>query len=259
MNYKKLLVGAMAFSLIAVSAGCEDNKKSNGNSENFLSEDNNPKLSYEQNEKMTDSEAVPDPPVPAEATDPNTVSFDDEDFSFASVITDDETSARGELSIAEFQGNKMLKYTDLGETFENGLIQKIRIDVKNLLSPENIEKVYCIEFDVYADAVSDKLETEDGSFVKAPGWIGGGGGTVVADEKTWYNFGEFGGEEYFYEMSGPCHVVFKFLLAASGKKWSAEMSEPNFLIMRWGLQNDSNLYIDNITFYDSEGNSLPLL
>ena len=45
MNYKKLLVGAMAFSLIAVSAGCEDNKKSNGNSENFLSEDNNPKLS----------------------------------------------------------------------------------------------------------------------------------------------------------------------------------------------------------------------
>ena len=142
MNYKKLLVGAMAFSLIAVSAGCEDNKKSNGNSESFLSEDNNPKLSYEQNEKMTDSEAVPDPPVPAEATDTNTVSFDDEDFSFALVITDDETSARGELSIAEFQGNKMLKYTDLGETFENGLVQKIRIDVKNLLSPENIEKVF---------------------------------------------------------------------------------------------------------------------
>ncbi|MBQ2264814.1 MAG: hypothetical protein II341_05345 [Oscillospiraceae bacterium] len=32
----------------------------------------------------------------------------------------------------------------------------------------------------------------------------------------------------------------------------------NFLIMRWGIQNLSSMYIDNITFYDADGNSIPL-
>ena len=36
------------------------------------------------------------------------------------------------------------------------------------------------------------------------------------------------------------------------------MEEVGLQIMRWGLQNVTSTYIDNITFYDEEGNSIPL-
>lgn len=34
------------------------------------------------------------------------------------------------------------------------------------------------------------------------------------------------------------------------------MTEPYFQVMRWGMGNISDLYIDNITFYDADGNSI---
>ena len=36
------------------------------------------------------------------------------------------------------------------------------------------------------------------------------------------------------------------------------MEDANFLIMRWGLANESDMMIDNIVFYDADGNSIPL-
>ncbi|MCD7890422.1 MAG: hypothetical protein LUG26_01185 [Ruminococcus sp.] len=153
----------------------------------------------------------------------------------------------------------MLKFTDSGNVELSERVQKIRINAIPLIGAENLDKVSKIEFDVYADSTAELLENEDGELVKAPGWIGGGGGTVTVDDDKWYDFSEFSGGEYNFEMSGAVHVQFKFLLAASGQKWSAEMEDANFLIMRWGLQNESNMYIDNIVFYDEDGNSIPLV
>lgn len=65
--------------------------------------------------------------------------------------------------------------------------------------------------------------------------------------------------EYNFDMSGAVHAEFKFLLSASGLCWSSEMEDANFLIMRWGSENDSNLYIDNIVFYEENGESIPLI
>ena len=93
-----------------------------------------------------------------------------------------------------------------------------------------------------------------------PGWIGGGGGTNCADDK-WYGFADFSAvniNEFALERSDLYHVEFKFLLADSGKKWTADMEDPNFIIMRWGVQNLSDLYLDNIIFYDQEGNAIPV-
>lgn len=232
MKYNKLWASALVFAMLAVSTGCDDSSSE--------SED-------------------PAAPVPVEASDENAVTFDDGDFSFAEVICDDETSAEGELSVVEVQGNKMLKFTDSGNVAMEERVQKVRINAVSLIGAENLEKVNKIEFDVYADAESDLLVNEDGENVKAPGWIGGGGGTVTADGETWYDFGEFAGGEYNFDMSGAVHAEFKFLLAAGGQKWSAEMEDANFLVMRWGIQNESNLYIDNIVFYDEDGNSIPLI
>ncbi len=197
------------------------------------------------------------PPVPVESTDENSVTFDDGNFSFASIEEGDD-SAVGKLSVEEVQGNKMLKFTDDGNSMENKSVQKISINTKKLLGEDNLEKVRKIEFDLYADATDNLLVTENGDNVKAAGWIGGGGGMVDYSEK-WYDFAEYSFGEYEFDFSGACHIVFEFLLADTGKKWSAGMKDDaHFIIMRWGLQNKSNTYIDNITFYDADGNSIPL-
>ncbi|MDE6775092.1 MAG: hypothetical protein K2J37_02115, partial [Ruminococcus sp.] len=132
------------------------------------------------------------PPAPAECDDPNAVTFDNDDFSFAVPLLDDKDSAQGELSVVEVQGNKMLKFTDSGTNFADDTVQKILFDGAKLLSAENLAKVRSIEMDVYADATAEELKNEDGSMVKAPGWIGGGGGANLPGDK-WYKFGEWEG------------------------------------------------------------------
>lgn len=196
-------------------------------------------------------------PSPAECDDPNAITFDDDDFFFASIDKTGKDHADGELIIVEIQGNKMLKFNDDGTNFSDGTVQKIKIDAARLLSPESLKKVRSIEMDVYADATSDQLITKNGKRIKAPGWIGGGGGASISEDK-WYKFGDWEGGEYNYERSGAVHIELKFLLAVSGQCWNGESDESNFLIMRWGSQNEGNFYIDNIIFYDENKNSLPI-
>lgn len=263
MDNKKFIAGALVFSMLAAAYGCSDDDKSDSSaadSSPVSSADN--EVSKEDNTAAEETTEELVPPSPAEASDPNTVTFDDGDFSFASVVekndADNADVALGELSIVEVQGNKMLKFTDDETVPLDGKVQKVIINAAALIGTENLEKVRSIEFDVYAEATADNLKTDDADNVRAPGWIGGGGGTVVDGDK-WFDFGEYSGGEYNFEMSGAVHAEFKFLLAAAGQKWTSEMEDANFLVMRWGIANQSNLLIDNIVFYDEDGNSIPLL
>ena len=270
MDYKHLIAGALAFSLAACAAGCSDKSSSSGSSSETTtstSADTTTASSETTTENTTGtSEATtekPEPPKPTEASDPNTITFDDGDFSFAEPIIVDTDSAKGTLSVVEVQGNKMLKFTDDMTAPQHEKVQKIAIHAASLVAPENIGKVRSIEFDVYADALEANYQNLAGEFIQVPGTICCGGGTVTAAKDSegknkWYNFGEFEGGEYNFDFSGAVHGTFKFLLADAGQCWDAEMEDPNFLIMRWGVENDSNFYIDNIVFYDEEGKSIPL-
>lgn len=240
MNYKNFIAGAMAFALAACAAGCSDKKDAGSDTVPV---------------ETTTEELVP--PTPTEATDPNAITFDDGKFDFAFAKTEDKDCAKGELSVAELMGNKMLKFTDDNSVPLEGKVQKIGISVTKLLGSKGAAKVRRIEFDMYAEATADHLKTNDADNVRAPGWIGGGGGTVTAQEK-WYDFQDFSGGEYNFEASGAVHAQFKFLLADSGQCWTEDMEDANFLIMRWGVANESDMYIDNIVFYDEDGNSIPI-
>lgn len=210
------------------------------------------------------TEEITEPPTnaPTAQGDTNACTFDEIGEDIAVIIADDDTAANGTLSIVEIDGNRMLKFTDETTTADNleDSVQKIRFDITRLLAPEQLELVNSIEFDLYAEAKDTLYVNEDGENAKAPGWIGGGGGTETCDGK-WYGFTDFsasGIQEYVLERSDACHVAFKFLLAASGRNWDASMTEPYLQIMRWGMGNLSDLYIDNITFLDADGNSIPL-
>lgn len=249
MDLKKFIT-AMSVLAAAALTGCSGNSAGSEHTE----ASDTPQTVTESVE--TTEEELP-PPVPSECSDPNGITFDDDDFSFAEPQLDDSDSAQGELSVVEVQGNKMLKFTDSGTNFADGTVQKIKFDAAKLLSPENLAKVRSIEMDVYADASAEDFVNEDGVNVKAPGWIGGGGGANVSGEK-WYEFSEWDGGEYNFDMSGAVHIELKFLLALGGQCWDETMTEAVFQIMRWGAQNEGNMYVDNIIFKDENGNSLPI-
>lgn len=258
VDYKHLIAGALAFSLAACASGC-------GNSDSSSSKTQSTAASgTTENDSENNTDTTRTPPVPSEADDPNAVTFDDGDLSFAKLINDDKKCASGELSVVEVQGNKMLCFKDDMKVQQEGKVQKIAIQAAQLIGQENLGKVRRITFDAYADAQAANYLNQDGEMVQVPGTICGGGGTVVAlkdkDGKgKWCDFSEFQGGEYDFDFSGAVHGEFKFLLADSGECWDDTMDDANFLIMRWGIENDSNLYIDNIIFYDENGKSIPII
>ena len=258
MNYKSFIAGAMAFALAACAAGCSEKNTSDSKQDNTNKETTAPtetKAAEETTEEPTEELL---PPEPVEATDPNTVTFDDGRFDFVTTRNEDPDCASGTISVAELMGNKMLRFADDNTVPLDGKVQKVIISATKLLGSEGAAKVRSIEFDLYAQATADHLKTDDADGVRAPGWIGGGGGTVTAKDDNWYDFKEFSGGEYNFETSGNVHAVFKFLLADSGLCWTEDMEDANFLIMRWGIANESDMYIDNIMFYDEDGKSIPL-
>jgi|GEM_PF-4947985 len=178
MDYKNLIAGAFAFALAASTASC-----SSSNSDSSSQKTEEPETTTVQEEttaeeiteEATEEELIP--PVPTECDNPDAVTFDDGDFSFAEIISDDEAAAVGELSVVEVMGNKMLRFADDNSVPLEGKVQKLSISAIKLIGAENLPKVRKIEFDLYAQATAANLTTDDAENVLAPGWIGGGGGT----------------------------------------------------------------------------------
>ena len=257
MKMKNTLAILAALAMAAAATSCEKNDSTSPQPSQSSKTTETPtdEATEIPTEEVTEEELIP--PTPAECDDINGITFDDGDFSFAQPTVDDADSAHGTLSIETVEGNKMLCFKDSGTNFADGTVQKIKLDAAKLLSAENLAKVRSIEMDVYADATADHFVNDLGENVNAPGWIGGGGGANVAGDK-WYDFAEWEGGEYNFPMSGAAHVEMKFLLALGGQCWDETMEEATFQIMRWGAQNEGNFYIDNIVFFDEDGNSLPI-
>lgn len=250
---KKRLTALLLLGAMLAATGCSGNAES--------SEATAP-TAAEVTEAPTEAETEAPTNAPFPEADANAVTFDNVGADIAEIVVDDDTSVDGTLTVESVDGNSMLKFTDTTTTADNisKAVQKIRFDVTKLLAKDQLALVDHIEFDVCAVAKDTVFVNDEGETPKVPGWIGGGGGTETCDGK-WYGFTDFsasGIQEYNLERSDLYHVNFKFMLAASGRKWDETMTEPYLQIMRWGIQNISDFYIDNITFYDADGNSIPL-
>lgn len=252
----------MLSALLVLCTGCR----------NEIDSQTDPDSSIPESTAQTEQETVSDTESELETqsytnaafpeADMNAVNFNDGSYHFVTVMNDDASCAEGELSVENIDGNFMLKFTDLSTDSENltEAVQKIRISVGQLLNPDQLESVRHIGFDLYAEAKENLFQNDDGEFLQVPGWIGGSGGTVCADGE-WYDFADFAADDvkqYDLQRSDACHVKFQFLLAESGKCWDSSVEDVNFTVMRKGMQNISDFYLDNIVFYDEEGNSIPL-
>ena len=72
------------------------------------------------------------------------------------------------------------------------------------------------------------------------------------------NHYEFAYQDWEHEEgSWRCETDIPALLPANG--YAANDEGTTLVIMRWGQANDVDFYIDNLTFYDKDGNSMPVL
>ena len=204
-------------------------------------------LSEENHSEIISENSLKNAPFPE--ADPNAITFDDGNFSFVSVVQDDDTSVKGTLSIEFVDGNAMLKFTDNSTNAENlpSAVQKISISANSLLEEHQLESVAKIAFDLYTES---KTESFSGSFTA------GGGTTCINGE--WFNFPDFSVEQCNLQRSDANHVEFAFPEDDPGKRWDSTVEKPEILFMRWNMETCSDFYLDNLTFYDEEGNAIPL-
>ena len=169
------------------------------------------------------------------------VNFEDGDYSFVSMKTDDGGDA-SKLSVVDFNGSKQLKV----EVTDCGNVPKVYFDLNKILDDRDFDKVKTIEMSVI-------LESKDGT--TAPGWAGGAVGTQGGEDNTpkWAQTSwEYG--EYDKAVSDPFTVQRKFLLAS--ERLVNGTPDTHMILMRWGADVDYNMYIDNVTFLDDDGNKI---
>lgn len=176
--------------------------------------------------------------VSAEAVD-----FEDGNFSFVSVKTDDGGDL-SVLSVEEFNGSKQLKV----DVQDCSLLPKILFSMNDIVGTDNLSDINKIEMDV-------TFASKDG--VTAPGWIGGCIGTAGADDTPAWDQTDFEGGEYENPVSEPMTIERKFLLPS--KKFVSGTEGSNAQLMRWGTEVPYYMYIDNIRVLDKDGNEMPIM
>ncbi|MDE6004362.1 MAG: hypothetical protein K2G88_03150, partial [Oscillospiraceae bacterium] len=243
-NLKKICIVVILL-LASCLTGCKQEPEPDNNNQMIETLENNNINTELESEPESETEKLQEiKPINVSfpETDFNALTFNDRKFSFVSIINDEDTCAEGTLSVENIDGNFMLKFTDLSTNADNleNAVQKICISVDKLLNPDQLESVFAIGFDSYAQA-KDNFNIESNIFIN--------GGTVCANGEQ-YNF-----EEVSVSESNAYHVKLKF---ENGKYWDNSQENINLMITCSGMQNSSDLYFDNIIFYDQEGNSIPL-
>ncbi|MDE7121045.1 MAG: hypothetical protein K2O42_02670 [Oscillospiraceae bacterium] len=238
-KFNKLIILFCLSALTILCAGCQK-EPDNSIPENAVQTEQG-SINDPETDPGADSESGSEMPMPTNVpfpeSDMNAVNFNDGNLTFIRIPED--TTVRGELSVENLDGNFMLKFTDLSTDPGNPAesVQKIQISVGQLLNPDQLESVRKIGFDLY------QPETWTDVSINA---------TTFCADGTAYEFGSIAGDENF------CHVELEFVLAESGKCWDSSVQDVNVIVMRRGMQDSSDFYVDNLVFYDVEGNSIPL-
>lgn len=179
--------------------------------------------------------------VSAAAYAADVVDFEDGNYSFVSMKTDDGGD-NSTLSVVDFNGSKQLKV----DVTDCANVPKVYFDLNSMLNSDDFDKVKTIQMDV-------TFESKDG--VTPPGWAGGAIGTQGGEAKT-PNWAQTAWEcgEYDKAVSDPITIERKFLLYSERLVNGTEGT--HMILMRWGSEVDYNMYVDNIRFLDADGNAI---
>lgn len=142
------------------------------------------------------------------------------------------------LSVVDYNGSKMLKI----DTQENGT-PKVKFDMPTLVGADAFTKVRTIEYDIIIEQPSGDVA----------GWNGGTVGATPTGASGWTNGTEWTIEEY--NNSATAVKTLKHTL--TDDLAFTDSSKAFFMFMNWA-NNGTDIYLDNIKFYDADGNLVPL-
>lgn len=171
-----------------------------------------------------------------------TVDFEDGDYSFVSMKTDDGGDV-SILSVEDYNGSKQLKV----DVQDCSLLPKVQFDLNTMVGTDNLSNIERITMEV-------TFVSKDGT--TPPGWIGGALGTAGENDVPAWAQSDYAGGEYDNPASQPITVERKFLTPSQ----KVVSGTPNTIamLMRWASEVPYYMYIDNVTFFDADGNEIAL-
>lgn len=243
---KKYIYFISLIMMLSTTVSCTENKSS--------------EEIQQTSENITETGAVTETQPFSEICDGATVTFEDGFLWTAECINDfnfEDDEAECELSVEEFNGNSQLRIQVITQDDEgNYKIPKIRFDVDKLIGTENVSKIKTVSMDISAVANGTFL-AENGEEILVPGnCIGEIDANSGEECAVWTTLAEFAFEEW-KETSVTKHIVGNFLLPKS--RYIDGEKGCTIVFMRWTIPNKADVYIDNITFYDDNGNPIPLV
>lgn len=260
MKLKKSLSLLTAFWMLCAMTSCNEKNSSSllESSENQESTTINSEVSTVT---TTDSPTMTTTSTAEQITpqDENAITFDTPSL-YSAHTMEAEGEAQIELAVVNFEGDFKLRVhanrTDESNDFGKA---KIVFDLPALIGIDNTGKVDHISMD-FSCVARGKFQTDEENVKQVIGHFNGTVGSNIAtptgDNDTWREH-EFKFEDmensvntWHFETKSPSNASDKYADNDKGV---------NLVITRFEQPNDVDFYIDNITFYDKDGKSIPIL
>ena len=226
--------------------------------------------SSEAPEESSEEEEKEPPTRDLGAIDPNAITFEDGDMHSGHQMGEGGDEADIELSIEDMDGDKKLKVHVLRDDPAADFgVPKIVFNLPKMMDKARIGDIAHISVD-FTCVGNELWHNDDGTESLVVGNFYGALMGNLASEKgkdadgnvtqnTWATHYEFKHEDWEFPEH-TCRVetdVPGNKIPANG--YAANDDGTTLVIMRWPQKNDADFYIDNITFYDKDGNSIPML
>lgn len=243
MKMKKYTLTALAMLVLSVSAACTGQT---GNSS--------------ESPVVTETAQAAETQPLSSIYEGATITFEDGSLWTAECIGDynfEDDEAECSLSVEKFNGSNQLRIEILTKNSENEYkVPKIRFDVDKLVGINNVSKIKSVSLDITA-AANGTFTADNGDELFVPGnCIGEIDANSGEGCKIWATLASFSFDEWT-EPYITKHIEGNINLPKA--RYFDGESGCTLVFMRWSIPNKADVYIDNITFYDDDGEPVPLV
>ena len=282
MKTKKMLALFAALAVTGSFAACSKDtgttavKSDSAAEESSVAEESGetePSAEESASEDAPAEESSVSDPLPRDvgAIDPNAITFDDDSMHTLHQMGEGGDECDVELSIVDLDGDKKVKVHALRDDPSSDYgVAKLVFNLPEMLGAENVGNIGHISVD-FTCIANGMWKNDDGTESLVVGnFLGALAGNLASEQgkdadgniiqNTWTTHTEFAYQDWEHaEGSWRCEtdVPAQALLTANG--YAANDNGTTLVIMRWGQKNDVDFYIDNVTFFDKNGNSMPII
>lgn len=264
---KKTLAMLSALATLSAFVSCGTNVTDDSAAETAAPET----TAAESADESSEEESSVSDPLPRDCgpVDANAITFDDGEMYTCHQMCGGGDEGDVELSVVDLDGDMKLKVHALRDdpTADYGVV-KLVFNLPEMLGLENVGNIGHISVDLTCIA-NEMWKNDDGTESLVVGnFLGALAGNLASEkgkdeegnliQNDWATHYEFNYQDWEHsEGTWRCETDIPALLPVNG--YAADDAGTTLVFMRWGQSNDVDIYIDNLTFYDKDGNSMPIV